>query len=74
MEVYRGERQQETTETMVIAAVATNPKMVMICEVPEYGVDLAISADYMTVAAVDEGFGTCWIGAFSQDEAREQFG
>jgi len=50
------------------------PQMVMICEVPEYGVDLAISADYMTVAAVDEGFGTCWIGAFSQDEAREQFG
>jgi nitroreductase len=24
----------------------------------------------MTLAAVDEGLGTCWIGAFSQEQAR----
>jgi len=56
---------------VVIAAVATKPKIVMMCEVPEYAVDLAIAVDHMTLAAVDEGLGTCWIGAFSQDEARD---
>jgi nitroreductase len=25
----------------------------------------------MTLAAVDEGLGTCWIGAFSQEATRE---
>ena len=56
---------------VVIAAVATMPDYVMTCGVPAYAVDLAIAIDHMTLAAVDEGLGTCWIGAFSQDEARE---
>ena len=55
---------------VIIAAVATMPKPVMICGVPEYAVDLAIAVDHMTLAAVDEGLGTCWIGAFSQEETR----
>ena len=55
---------------VVIAAVATKPKIVMMCEVPEYAVDLAIAVHHITLAAVDEGLGTCWIGAFSQEEAR----
>ena len=38
---------------------------------PEYAVDFAIVLDHMTLAAVDEGLGTCWIGAFSQDKARD---
>jgi len=25
----------------------------------------------MTLAAVDEGLGTCWVGFFSQEEARK---
>ena len=55
---------------VVIAAVATMPEYVMKCGVPAYAVDLAIAVDHMTLAAVDEGLGTCWIGAFSQEEAR----
>lgn len=55
---------------VVIAAVATMPDYVMRCGVPAYAVDLAIAIDHMTLAAVDEGLGTCWIGAFSQEEAR----
>jgi nitroreductase len=39
--------------------------------VPGYAVDLAIAVDHMTLAAIDEGLGTCWIGAFSQEAARE---
>ena len=55
---------------VVIAAVAMMPEYVMRCGVPAYAVDLAIAVDHMTLAAVDEGLGTCWIGAFSQEEAR----
>jgi len=56
---------------VVIAAVATMPEYVMRCGVPAYAVDLAIAVDHMTLAAVDEGLGTCWIGAFSQEKARD---
>ena len=56
---------------VVIAAVATQPNPMMICGVPAYAVDLSIAVDHITLAAVDEGLGTCWIGAFSQDAARK---
>ena len=56
---------------VVIAAVSTLPAMIMICGVPAYAVDLAIAVDHITLAAVDEGLGTCWIGAFSQDAPRK---
>ena len=59
---------------VVIAAVSTMPEYVMRCEVPAYAVDLAIAVDHMTLAAADEGLGTCWIGAFSQEEARAVLG
>jgi nitroreductase len=44
--------------------------VIMRCGVPGYAVDLAIAVDHITLAAVDEGLGTCWIGAFSQEAAR----
>jgi nitroreductase len=47
------------------------PECLMRCGVPGYAVDLAIAVDHMTLAAVDEGLGTCWIGAFSQEAARD---
>ena len=59
---------------VVIAGVSTVPDNMMICGVPGYPVDLAIAIDHMTLAAVDEGLGTCWIGAFSQDKARAVMG
>ncbi|MEC9488147.1 MAG: nitroreductase family protein, partial [Halanaerobium sp.] len=43
---------------------------IMMCEIPSYPVDLAIAVDHITLAAVEEGLGTCWIGAFNQQEAR----
>ena len=60
------------TAPVIIAAVATLPNLVMKCGVPEYAVDLAIAVDHMTLAAVEQGLGSCWIGAFSQRmKARE---
>ena len=55
---------------VIIAAVATMPEYVMRSGVPAYAVDLAIAVDHMTLAAADEGLGTCWIGRFIQEEAR----
>jgi len=53
---------------VVIAAVGTNPEKMMSCDIPGDPVDVAIALDHMTLAAIEEGLGTCWIGAFSQDE------
>jgi nitroreductase len=33
-------------------------------------VDLAIALDHLTLAAVEEGLGTCWIGAFTEAEVK----
>jgi nitroreductase len=60
-----------TQAPVVIVAVATQPEPMMICDVPAYAVDLAIAIDHITLAAVDEGLGTCWIGAFSQEATRK---
>jgi len=35
------------------------------------GVDVAIVMDHLILAAADLGLGTCWIGAFNADAARE---
>ena len=59
---------------VIIVAVATEPELVMTCGVHAYPVDLAIAIDHMTLAAVDLGLGTCWIGAFSQDEVKDILG
>ena len=83
--VKKHERVQELAEAangqkfvgeapVIIAAVATNAEHVMPCGVPSHPVDLAIAVDHMTLAAVDEGLGTCWIGAFSQQRVKEILG
>jgi len=59
---------------VTIATIATETRSVMTCEVPRYAIDCAIAIDHMTLAAVAEGLGTCWIGAFSQQKAREILG
>ncbi len=59
---------------VVVAAVALEPDRVMSCQVEAYAVDLAIAVDHITLAAASHGLGTCWIGAFDQDQARELLG
>lgn len=56
---------------IIIAAVALNPEKVMSCEVPAYAINLTIAVDHMTLQACEEGLGTCWIGAFSQEEVKK---
>ncbi|MFA5033400.1 MAG: nitroreductase family protein [bacterium] len=56
---------------VVIAAVSTNPERIMSCAVPAYAVDLAIAVDHITLQATALGLGSCWIGAFSQEEVKK---
>ncbi|KXA91748.1 hypothetical protein AKJ57_00175 [candidate division MSBL1 archaeon SCGC-AAA259A05] len=56
---------------VVIAGVTTDPKDIMSCGVPAGVVDLSIAMDHLALKAADEGLGTCWIGAFNQEEAKE---
>jgi len=37
-------------------------------------VDVAIALDHLTLAAVAEGLGTCWIGAFDEKAAKKLLG
>ncbi|MCK4275577.1 MAG: nitroreductase family protein [Phycisphaerae bacterium] len=59
---------------VVIVVVGTNPTRIMKCEVPADPVDCAIAIDHMTLAAVAEGLGTCWIGHFDQKASRKVLG
>ncbi len=53
---------------VVLVCCAETDGHVMSCGQQCYPIDVAIAIDHLTLAAVDEGLGTCWIGAF--DEAR----
>ena len=62
------------TAPVIIAAVATDPEELMPCGIQASPVNLAIAIDHMTLAALEEGLGTCWIGAFDQEEVKKLLG
>jgi nitroreductase len=51
--------------SIIIAGVLLEPKEEMAL------ISLAIIIDHLTLAAAAEGLGTCWIGAFSQEEVKK---
>lgn len=55
---------------VVIVGCATMADYVLTCGQPAHTIDVSISMDHMTLQAVEEGLGTCWIGAFKQDEVK----
>jgi len=59
---------------VVIVACATKTDHVMPCGELSYPIDLAISIDHITLEATEQGLGTCWIGAFKQDEVKKLLG
>ena len=56
---------------VIIVAVALDPDYVMPGGVPAHPVDIAIALDHMTLVAVEEGLGSCWIGGFFQDQVKQ---
>ncbi len=59
---------------VILAACALNTSYVMRCGQPAYPIDLAIVLDHMSLQAVREGLGTCWIGSFSEAQAKLALG
>jgi len=59
---------------VVIAGCATDPDYVMTCGEHSYSIDLAIALDHMSLEAASLRLGTCWIGAFYQDQVKEILG
>lgn len=59
---------------VVIACCAVNLDYVMRCGQHCYPIDLAIAIDHMTLQAVEEGLGTCWIGSFYEEQVKVVLG
>lgn len=57
--------------SVVIAACAEHDGHVMRCGQACYPIDVAIAVDHMTLQATAEGLGTCWIGAFYEDQVKQ---
>ena len=55
---------------VVIAACAETDGGIMRCGLPRHPIDVAIALDHLALAAVAEGLGTCWIGAFDAPRVR----
>lgn len=56
---------------VVIVACATESERVMPCSQSAYTVDLSIATSYMMLEAWELGLGTCWLGAFFEDQVRK---
>ena len=56
---------------IVIAACSAEKEYTMACGQLAYPIDTAIAVDHMTLQAVEEGLGTCWIGAFDEVKVKE---
>jgi nitroreductase len=59
---------------VVIAACAKTDGHLMTCGQACYPIDMAIAIDHMVLEATEEGLGTCWIGAFYEDQVKEILG
>jgi nitroreductase len=58
----------------VIVACAETDGHIMSCGQPSYPIDVAIALDHISLAAVEYGLGTCWIGAFNEGKVKEILG
>ncbi|MBN1538457.1 MAG: nitroreductase family protein [Anaerolineales bacterium] len=59
---------------VVIAACAEGIDHVMPCGQLSYPIDVAIALDHISLAAVELGLGTCWIGAFDEQKVKQLLG
>jgi nitroreductase len=59
---------------VVLAFCATEDNDVMTCGQKAGSIDVSIALAYVTLAAVAEGLGTCWLGAFREDQVKALLG
>jgi nitroreductase len=56
---------------VLIIACAESDGHVMRCGQLCYPIDVAIALDHLSLAAVELGLGTCWIGLFDENKVKE---
>jgi nitroreductase len=59
---------------VVLACCAETDEHVMACGQLCYPIDVAIAIDHITLCAAAEGLGTCWIGAFDEEQVKKLLG
>jgi nitroreductase len=59
---------------VVLACCAETDEHIMACGQLCYPIDVAIAIDHITLCAVAEGLGTCWIGAFDEEQVKKLLG
>ena len=59
---------------VVLACCAETDEHVMACGQLCYPIDVAIAIDHITLCAAAEGLGTCWIGAFNEEQVKKLLG
>jgi len=59
---------------VVIACCAKTDNHHMTCGQMCYPIDVAIAIEHMALKAIEEELGTCWIGAFYEDQVKEILG
>ena len=57
-------------EAPVVLVVCANQKKIMRCGMPARTIDCSIALSFMILEAAELGLGTCWLGAFQEDEVR----
>ena len=56
---------------IIIVACGLEPNAMLACGQPMHTVDVSIAFAYMILQAYELGLGTCWIGAFNEDETKK---
>ena len=59
---------------VILVCCAEDTDHIMPCGLESFPIDVAIAIDHMTLAAVEEGLGTCWIGGFDEKVTKEILG
>ena len=74
MHAAKGQRFVGEAPVVIACCAETDNDRRMTCGQLAYSIDVAISIDHMTLAAVEVGLGTCWIGAFYEDQVKRILG
>lgn len=59
---------------VVIVGCGTQCEYRMPCGQPPFLIDVAIAMEHMALEAVEQGLGTCWIGAYQQQAVKDLLG
>lgn len=66
--------QKFVSQAPVIIAACSLEQNTMTCGQPAETVDVSIAVSYMTLEAVEQGLGTCWLGFYYEDKVKQILG